>query len=326
MDYFKLYRVFFILIISSFSQLSCSEGTLKEKKPELKSMELLNSDAIYSKLNFKDEEFVNLSDDKLSDLSEELSFLHEDENSPPDPSVQIKIPGLVFNGSHELFSIIGLVSNGQRKWEVNPTTNIFLAIRHVDSGEIWLRNTFINNRRGIVQPPSGDGKAPNEFQAASWSVGLKKVNVFDSFPVDLPKGDYIAAVLYFDLKSITQKFSIVDRTKPDIDGRLPDVKVKSIKVDVTTNQTQIETQQLYVNVQLLEPISGEWKGNIIVLSVDEKPVILSVVKNLGNTPVESFLVTVDVDLNGQSWKSGGYQVYIDTGSSIDGPIKLDVDI
>ncbi len=306
----------FIMVFASYS---CSNETL-EKKTDFgnRTMETLNSKNIYSKVNLTNEDYTNLDDNFLSDINSELSLLHEDSESPPEPSAQLLTPSYVSPIIENQAFLIGLVSHGYRKWEVTTETNVYLAIRHHKSAKIWLNAVLLNNRRGMQSRPSKTGTSPTEFLAKSWSAGFSKVNIFEHFPKNLPLGEYTGTVLYYDLPSISRSFVLYDES-----NALSKTPSKTTPLGVEKIDIKATKENIILNISFTQPRQGTWKGNIIALKLDEKPIVIPVSKELGEADAKSITLEIPFQENNQL-KEGEYQMYVDVGDRMEGPFEIHI--
>jgi hypothetical protein len=276
-----------------------------------------------------DNQYITLSDDEVSDLSSQLSNLQrklfkdvESGDSPPPSGVWLSSPNKMSlqTGNSQLF--LGVVQHGQREWEVNPTSNIMLALRHMASGQLWIEKPLQSSKRSRVQPRSAFGVEPNQLEANSWSAGVKRVNLTDKFPSTLPSGSYTVTALYFDILSNPVHFSMVG-----LNGGSPIIESQTISIisdlvidvpqEVALDSAKPLKFEALLNASSIEP----WRGNVIALLVDEAPIIIPFTLEANTTTLS---ISIDLNEKSKEWQVGQYQVYVDVGDHIAGPVGMSV--
>ncbi len=326
---------------------SCKSQTANTTQVlEVKPMEILNSDSIYKKISITDESYTEIDDDQLSGISDIIFDLHKEEDISPASSVQLLMPSrMSFSNKHHFF-LMGRVVSGKREWEALPKTNTHFFLKNKETGQAWIATPFVSNRRGAVQPRSKGNPKPHQSQLEGWSAGFQKVDLAKSFPPNLPLGEYTGTVLYYDLPSISRSFVLYD--KNNASSKTPSkttllgvekVEIKTTKENITLNIDFITSQKETSNNDIMglqikeEPASKPyniasfslrtWKGNIIALKLDEKPIVIPVSKELGEADAKSITLEIPFQENNQL-KEGEYQMYVDVGDRMKGPFEIHI--
>ena len=319
------------LLFSAMMAISATNGCHGTQPPKTQEATMTESnDPILSLLSLPDIQYSTLSDDDISNLSLQLSDLQrelyeevEAGYAPPPPDVWISTPKKMSfqEGNSQL--LMGLVSHGQRKWEVYPTSNIFLVLRHINTGQLWIKTPLLNSRRGRAQPRSAFGTEPNPDQAATWSAGVQRINIIDKFPSTLPLGMYSATVLYYDLVSNSAHFSLLGKEGQLLEAELHVMgSIMDTLVNVPEKVSLGDSKPFEFKAKLSNKTTSKiWHGNVIALILDEAPIIIPI---SGDESTVNLSVNIDMQEKTNEWQVGNYQIYVDVGDNIIGPFGMKV--
>ena len=237
-----------------------------------------NHDPVVSLLTLDDDQYATLSDDEISDLELKLMDIIDQEDKTPAPHIWLGAPKQMSLQSPHTTLLMGLVYHGQREWEVYPSSNIFLLLRHRLTGQIWTASPLLNARRGKAQPLSAKGLAPDAVEAASWNAQIQAIDLTDKFPLSMPPGSYTATALYFDLASNSVRFVLIDEKTREVETQsntfTTDSHISAPKKAVLGSPMPLKFEAR------LRPSDTElWHGNLIALSVDNLPLIIPLGKD-----------------------------------------------
>ena len=286
-------------------------------------------DAINSLLALADDQYAELSDDELTDLKLKLADLVDSDEGPPPLSLHLGAPGKLSLLEGKANILMSLVYHGQREWEVYPATNIYLVLHQQRTDQIFLAKPLLNQRRGETQPVSAHGQAPSALEANSWYAAIHRLNLLDFFSDNLLTDYYRLTALYFDLKSNPVRFALESNNNPGNEPVLSQPRISTtgsyLNVAATTNSDG--PKPLTFKAQVEAAGATPWQGNIIVLAVDQQPIVIPVSSHhLSGEMVAGETVTLQIDMNEKSkaWQQGNYEVYLDTGNNLVGPARMHV--
>ena len=286
------------------------------------------NESILSLLTLTDIEYSTLSDVEISNLEIKLAGLQrelvektEDDDESPPPGLWISAPTQISLGSINSFILMSFVYDGQRSWEVFPKNNMFLILRHRNSGQLWVGTPFLKPKRGRVHH-SALGSGPKPLEAASWYTGVKRINLMDKFPTSLPIGSYTGTALYFDLSSNPAYFSMIDK---EGDHPVSETETMPITTGVVINVPKEialdAAKPLSLDAKLNVSSTEPWRGNVIALLVDEAPIIIPFNSEANITDLS---ITIDLQEKSTAWQTGHYQIYVDVGDHMAGPISMTI--
>lgn len=285
-------------------------------------------DPVVSLLTLVDDQYATLNDDEISDLELKLMDIIDQGDNAPAPHIWLGAPKQMSLQSPHTKLLMGLVYHGQREWEVYPSSNIFLLLRHNSTGQIWTASPLFNARRGQVQPLSAKGLAPDAIESASWNTQIQAIDLTDKFPLSMPHGSYTATALYFDLASNSVHFVLIDEKSKEVEIQSNTVITES-HINTPKKAVLGSSMPLKFEARLKSSEIELWHGNLIALSVDKLPLIIPLGKdrvNISRDDKSNVSLSATLDLNelSKAWHVGEYQVYIDIGDAIIGPASLTV--
>jgi hypothetical protein len=248
--------------------------------------------------------------------------------------------------------LIGTVQSGQRRWQVNPLTNVYLWVRDLESGALQVSTPLLKERRGEKQAPSGKGVPPDELNAATTITAVDLVDLRQQME-SLEPGRHVVTAVDYDLRSSTVALRLTSGTprpepawaaahayvesEADMREEVPEV----VRIPATAPasgpiEAQVEMQVGLGSGVLRSPVDGpdaqwHWVCHFVLLQLDERPVIVAAraaVQPIGD-PVRptrfNAVFTVDLHAGARSpLGAGAALVYLEAGDRVLGPYPLDV--
>ncbi len=273
----------------------------------------LSNDPVVEFLSNQKKPYDSLSDKEVSGFSREIVKLVDTvDDFPVSPNLWVSSPKYMTKGQSTL--LMAILYNGSRAWEVNPQTNAFAVLRHLESGKVRLEPFLYNSSKRKVHLKSALGAKPSKVKVGTWHPLVYKVNLSEKFSMDILDGSYTATELYYDLKSNSNHFvySQDENYNAHNDSSFP--KFTFSKETDNRLSIKIKFDSEGSNITL-------WKLNIIALKLNEKPIIVPIEINLTK---EKESVVIDIPTTDRHWLQGSYMLYLDGGKEIKGPIEVQI--
>ena len=298
---------------------------------------LKSPEAVY--FSFDEEREFQLQD-ALADLASET----EADDQPPTAFLALAAPEEVHLESHATTPLlVASVQSGLRDWQVNRQTNLYLFVRNLATGTVQAARPLVDMRRNKHYLLSGKGEPPNALNATSWTTMVTLVDLRKKVETPLTPGRYSVTAVTHDLRSNTTRIRITgdaQAAEPEPPGVRQQTYVQSaldaaepLADGVRLLQAADAGAALQVAAQIkstapeTEADPPLWSFNILLLQLDQKPVIIPVtvpVQKLADQSGGSILkAAFRIDLTEAAPElSGDYQTYLDMGIGFQGPYPL----
>ena len=306
-------------------------------------------------VSLPDAEFFSFNEDKQLALQEALSNLLDDGGGPgakstaPDPLLAIGAPKLVHLDERQIVPVLlGHMESGMRAWQVNYATNLHVFVRNLSTGDFFIAQPLVDMRRGELQILSGAGDPPDGLDANMTYSAVDLVDLQAKLDGRLAPGRYMLTSVAYDLISNSVPMRLVKKDTPPIARmRYPQPYVRHTLVDKLQIEKRFDIPekasvddtgfisaalQLQKGAGVLKNQAGEafWSGALILLTLDEQPVIVPV-----TTPVAEVTTAQGASVFNAVFQvvlrdvakmagAGNYLVYMDAGMDVLGPYPLTI--
>lgn len=347
----------YICIICILAAIGCgvtgcidSNGATNEVK-NMKTRE----DRVTDILNLPVADYFSFDEDKQLALQEALAAQFDDDGAEPasslPPVLRISAPnGLSLDEHSAVPLIIGRVESGLRAWQVNYTTNLHLFVKNITTGDFLVTEPLADMRRGQQYLLSGVGEPPDDLRGQTLHSSVSLIDLQKKLDGRMGPGLYKLRAVAYELSSNTVMMRLESSSAPPPEATFPGPQpyVKYMldksaelenKVNIPKNASANGDCFVELAIQVREDAgvqkaeAGEiyWTCNLILVKLDEQPVIISATGPVQEVSLPDkpsiFNAVFQVDLHAATKTAGGmdvgvYQVYLDAGLDILGPYSL----
>jgi len=300
------------------------------------------------------QEYFDIGEERLVELQTALGKIADDDNAtpltpPPPPLLAIGAPRTFAESQeHTLPVLVGSFQSGQRAWEVNLRSNLWLVLRSLSTGELAVITPFMDMRRGDAPLLSGVGIPPSAATARSTFSAVHPIDLRAQIERQVNPGRYVLTAVEYDLRSNTVGLELLgDVPEPRPEAMRPQAYVVVGDAAPAALEAGIHVP---LHVSAREPIAIDlarqlgaddgvlgsatpqpvWICHILILQPDEPPIIVPAavpvhrMEPAAGVPRFNAVVRIDLDAAVSEPLLGAYQVYVDVGRELLGPYPMTV--